>query len=101
MFGWPTLCGVVEGGDICPDWELGVWADIMGDPLHGGGEPPGSGWPPWETGPPGRMPPLSLPGPAFMSFLYLDRRFWNQIFTCNAKERRVRERARERRAVGY
>ena len=75
-------------------------ADIMGDPLQGGGELPGRGCPPWETGPPGRMPLLSLPGPAFMSFLYLDRRFWNQIFTCNAREKRgrVRETLRGRGA---
>lgn len=60
----------------------------MGDPPpHGGGEPPGRGCPrPRPTAPPGRIPPETAPG-AFMSFLYFDRRFWNQIFTCNKRGR--------------
>lgn len=71
-----------DDGDIWP-CDVGVCA-IMGEP-PGGGEPPGSGAPPdimLESPPP--------PGPAFIIFLYLDRRFWNQIFTWNGIRKRER-----------
>lgn len=75
---------IPEEGDICPCDPVGVWAMPMGDPPEPGG---GEELPP----PPPRAPPIippAPPGPVFISFLYLERRFWNQIFTCNEKKER-------------
>ena len=73
----------MEGpGDIWP-CELGVlpWCiPPMGESL-GGGELDPRGWPVSILG--GATDP---PG-AFIIFLYLDLRFWNQIFTCKKKHK--------------
>ena len=67
-------------GDIWPCEEVGVAACWCMPPIGespGGGDPLGKGWPVSMLGGATPGPP---PG-AFISFLYLDLRFWNQIFT--------------------
>ncbi len=72
----------------------------MGDSWPGGGDPLGSGCPVNMLG--GGTTPGAPPVPgAFIIFLYLDRRFWNQILTCKIGSRKGKVSTRISHVVYY